>query len=296
MNCKGAKLINNMEIAVAGGSGFIGRHLVRYMKDKDHGITLIRREDLYDERLISIVAGKDVVVNLVGEPIAGRWTRSKKRKIQESRTHTTERLVKAVLASEPKAKVFIQGSAIGIYDNKHSHTEKSVHLADNFLAQVVRSWESTAKKVMSHETRLVILRMGVVLGKDGGMIRKLMVPLRFGFGVQPGTGRQDVSFIHIDDLVSVVEYLIRQSEINGVVNAVSPERITFRELNRMLSKMLKPLWNITIPDCVLNLIFGEGASVILEGQHVVPGVLQDYGFGFQYPEIRSALNEITSGH
>lgn len=283
-----------MEIVIAGASGFIGRRLVYYLYNKGHKVSVITRKDLIAEKLVNRVDGKDVVVNLMGEPISGRWSKSKKKRILKSRVFATERLVNAVLNSENKAKTFVQASAVGIYDSVHWHKEDSKQLAEGFLADVVRKWEAEAEKVNKGAIRLIKLRMGVVLGKEGGIMKKLMIPYKFRIGIQLGRGEQPFPYIHITDLVKAIDFIIQCSDMKGVINIVTPIETTFRQLNDTISLLLKPLLKITIPDSILNLIFGEGSSMLIEGQHVVPGLLTEKEFAFQYAELSQAIKEIIS--
>jgi uncharacterized protein (TIGR01777 family) len=285
-----------MEIVIAGASGFIGRHLTAYLEKEGNHVSVIKRNDLASDKLAYLLRGKDVIINLMGESIAGRWTKSKKKRIMESRIRSTRLITDALMAVEEKGEekesVFIQASAVGIYDERHRHTEESQHFGRNFLSDVVRAWEKEAARLEPKINKIVILRMGVVLGNNSRIMKRMLLSYKMRIGIQPGKGNQSFSFIHIKDLVKIFGYVIEKREIKGVINAVSPERITFKGFNESLSNLLKPLWKITIPDFILKLIFGEGASVFSEGQHVVPELLLKAGFVFKYADMESAIKEI----
>lgn len=284
-----------MEILIAGASGFIGKQLTDQYRKEGHGVQTLTREDFTSETLEKKVNGKDVVINLVGEPITGRWTKAKKRRILTSRVNSTKSLVEAISTVECKPAVFVQASAIGIYDDFHSHDEESTCFGKGFLAEVVQLWENAAEKLKDREskTRLVIMRLGIVLGKEGGMLKGILFPYRFSMGVRPGKGNYVCSFIHVRDLGRAILFLIENKDIAGIVNVVSPQRSTCDHLHTLLFQMLKPLLKITIPDFVLKLIFGEGAGIMVRGQEVIPGVLKRKGFAFQYAELDKALADIV---
>jgi uncharacterized protein len=283
-----------MVVALSGSTGFIGQSLKRRMSQLGWTVRVINRESFSmpeDEFLEEKAEGADVVINLAGAPVSKRWTPAYKKEILDSRVETTRKISAAINNAEKKPVVFISASAIGIYDSMNSHTESSVALADSFLAKVCRLWEQEALK-SEQATRVVIFRLGVVLGKDGGALSKMHIPFSIGMGGKVGSGKQAVSFIHISDLVEAILFTIKNPSITGIVNAVSPYPSSNAEFTDKLAKVLEqPAW-FTVPAFALKMMYGEGAQVMLEGQRVLPEKLLQAGFRFKYPTIQNALVEI----
>jgi uncharacterized protein (TIGR01777 family) len=285
-----------MIVAVSGSTGFIGQTLVRKLRQKEFTVRIISRDSFSlsgNEFLSSAIEGADVVINLAGAPVSKRWTPAYKLEIRASRVNTTQKISAAIRNSNKKPELFISGSAIGIYDSAGTHTETSRTYADTFLAKVCLEWEAEAANV-EDLTRVVIFRTGVVLGKNGGALQKMIKPFSLGVGGKLGPGNQPFSFIHIDDLVRALIFTIENSGIRGIVNAVSPFPSTNMEFTDILGKVLRqPTW-LTVPSFALKMMFGEGAEVLLEGQRVFPEKLEKEGFRFQFPTIRNALVGIFS--
>ena len=283
-----------MIIAISGASGFIGRSLVQKLRETEHSVRVINRDSLalsHEDFTGQKIDGADVVINLAGAPVSKKWTAAGKKEIMESRIHTTRRIVDSIRAARQKPSLFISASAIGIYDSVHQHTENSGQYATGFLAEVCRRWEEEALPAAG-ETRLVILRIGMVLGAEGGALKKMKLPFSFGLGGKIGTGQQAVSFIHIYDLIEAICFIIDHPEMSGIVNAVSPYPSTNSEFTEKLAKVLgQPAW-FTVPAFVLRMVMGEGSQIVLEGQTVFPGKLSDAGFRFRYPTIQNALVRI----
>lgn len=279
-----------MIAAISGATGFIGQALTRHLRSLGHEIIPVDRRALgLDDRtfLEQFIEGADVVINLAGSPVAARWTHEVKAGILASRVETTRKLAGAISSAKSRP-LFLSASAIGIYDSIHRHDEESMHLANGFLAQVCEQWEKEARQVPS-EVRLVILRLGVVLGPGGGVLGKMYRPFSLGLGGRIGSGRQPVSFIHIDDLLAAVQHIIEQPGIRGVVNAVAPVPSTNAEFTDKLAKVLRQPAIMAVPAFAIRMLYGEGASVMLEGQQVVPARLEKEGFRFRYPTIQNAL-------
>ncbi len=283
-----------MIVAVSGSTGFIGQVLVRKFRALGWTVRSISREELgkpdrqFREEMIE---GTDAVVNMAGAPVATKWTPAYKEEIRSSRVATTRKIATAIRESTKKPAVFISFSAIGIYDSSNTHTEASSAFAGSFLSDVCRAWEEEAA-MAGEETRLVVFRTGMVLGGDGGALKKMHLPFSIGLGGKTGSGTQSVSFIHLADLVSAVVFAIENSSVRGVVNAVTPYPSTNAEFSDRLAKVLgQPCW-LTIPAFVMKILYGEGAQVMLEGQKVLPGKLEKAGFRFRYPTIQNALVQI----
>ncbi|MBN2482170.1 MAG: TIGR01777 family oxidoreductase [Bacteroidales bacterium] len=283
-----------MEIVITGGTGFIGSQMSSYLERNGFNVTAIGRNQFKEDNVRKILEGKDVIINLMGSSIVGIWTKEKKRRIYESRVITTRNLIKEVNACKNPADIFIQASAVGIYDNIHEHQENSKLYAENFLSKVIKDWEFETEKLSDRKFRIVILRLGIVLDKRGGFIKKMLFPFRFHIGIFFGTEIQGFSFVHMEDLNRMIKYIIADGNITGIVNGVAPEYTTMINTTKLLCLFLKPVFKIKIPAVILNIIFGESALVFNEGQKVLPGKLLKAGFDFQYRNINIALGDMIS--
>jgi uncharacterized protein (TIGR01777 family) len=283
-----------MVIALSGPTGFIGWELIRKAVELGWLVKKISREDFMmpdREFMEQKIEGVDAVINLAGAPVSGRWTPEFKQEILDSRVATTRKISQAILDAGKKPPVFISTSAVGIYDSSGTHTETSTAFADSFLATVCRGWEEEAMKTAG-VTRLVILRIGMVLGKGGGALEKMYKPFSIGLGGKIGDGRQPVSFIHLADLAEAIVFIIGNQALSGVINAVSPYPTTNYEFTDKLGKVLNQPAFLRIPAFALKMIYGEGAQVLLEGQRVLPEKLEQAGFRFRYPTIQNALFQV----
>jgi uncharacterized protein len=241
------------------------------------------------------IAGCDAVVNLAGMPIAEeRWTPARQQAILESRKLTTAKLVEAIANANPRPSVLVSGSAIGYYGTSETaEFEENSPTGDDFLAEVCQEWEAAAQPVKNLGTRLAILRLGIVLGM-GGALAKMLPAFRLFAGGPIGTGKQWFSWIHRDDVVNLILYAIENPQIEGVLNATAPNPVRMNELCETLGKILKrPSW-LPVPSFALELLLGDGAKVVLEGQQVLPKRTLISGFQYQYPKLKSALEEILS--
>jgi hypothetical protein len=283
-----------MIVSISGASGFIGQALIRKIQHKDWIYKIIDRESLKlsdHEFLNQFIEGSDVVINLAGAPISKKWTPAYKEELISGRVNTTRKIAAAINNAERKPSVFISASAIGIYNSTETHTETSRLFASNYLAEICIDWEKEAQAA-ANSTRLVIFRLGLVLGVDGGALGKMHRLFRAGLGGKLGSGKQPVSFIHIRDLVDAFVFAIENGTITGIVNAVAPSPIDNAEFTKNLAKVFGQPAIFTVPEFALNLVYGEGAQVLLEGQKVLPEKLLEAGFKFQYPTIQNALVNI----
>ena len=283
-----------MVVAISGATGFIGQALMKKMRDLGWTFRLINRDSFLKpdkEFLDEFIEGCDVVINLAGAPVSKKWTDTYKQEILDSRILTTRKISTAICQAQSKPAVFISNSAIGIYDSVNTHTETSTAFADSFLAVVCQAWEQEAQNSAAF-TRVIIFRCGLVLGADGGALKKMHFPFSIGLGGKIGNGRQPVSFIHVGDLVDAMLFAIENQEIRGIVNAVTPYPSFNAEFSDRLAKVLdQPCW-LTIPAFVVKMMYGEGAEILLEGQKVMPEKLEQAGFRFKYPTIQNALVKI----
>ncbi|MEI7663229.1 MAG: TIGR01777 family oxidoreductase [Bacteroidota bacterium] len=283
-----------MIVAISGASGFIGQALTGKMRDLAWTLKVIPREafKLTDaEFLVTYIEGCDAVINLAGAPVAKKWTAAWKQEILDSRVLTTRKISTAISLARQKPAVFLSASAIGIYDSANTHTEASTAFSDSFLAKVCMAWEEEALNAQPF-CRVIVFRNGLVLGSDGGALKKMHLPFSIGLGAKLGGGRQSVSFIHITDLVDAMLFATGNREISGVVNAVSPYPTNNAEFSDCLAKVLYQSCRLTIPAFALKMLYGEGASILLEGQKVLPEKLEQAGFRFKYPTIQNSLVKI----
>lgn len=285
-----------MIVAISGGTGFIGQKLTARLRALSSSVRFIDRASLAlpdEEFLKEKIEGAGVVINLAGASISKKWTREYKEEILASRVVTTRKIAAAINRAVVKPQLFISGSATGIYPSTGIHTEETGTLADNFLGKVCMEWEREARAA-ENSTRLVILRIGVVLGDDGGMLEKIAAPFRYGLGGKLGSGRQAFSFIHIRDLVNAVVFIIENEHMKGIINAVSPYPTDNGEFTRTLARVFGQPAFLTVPSFALKWMMGEGAEIALEGQKVIPEKLNQAGFRFEYPTIQNALVNIFS--
>ena len=240
------------------------------------------------------IAGCDGVVNLAGEPISERWSPQHKQGILNSRKLGTQRLVEAIIQAEPKPQVLVNASAIGYYGTSETATfDETSAAGDDFLAHVCQEWESEARKVTEAGVRLVIFRIGIVLGM-GGAIAKMLPPFKLFAGGPIGTGRQWFSWIHQEDLVSLIIRALTQPDMEGVYNATAPNPVRMGEFCATMGQVLnRPSW-LPVPGFALEVLLGDGAKVVLEGQQVLPKRTQSTGFQYQYPTVQQALKQVLS--
>lgn len=280
-----------MTIAISGNSGFIGRHLTAFFAARGDVIVPLKHSMFRmksNEKLRQALTGCDVVINLAGAAIKQRWTQKAKRKIMNSRVYTTRRLVSVINEMEVKPEVFISASAVGIYPDKGIYSESSTSEGTGFLADVCIRWEDEAQK-LSRDVRLVIARFGVVLAKDGGALPKMLLPFRFFLGGKIASGKQGFSWIHIEDVLNAIPFIIAHKDLSGVVNLVAPQPLTNKALTKVIAQVMhRPAW-LTIPRKVFQYMYGEGEEVLTKGQQAYPARLLSAGYLFRYSDIRQAL-------
>ncbi len=285
-----------MIAAISGASGFIGRSLAVRLKQEDHSVRILERAHFQRENrniLLDRIDGCDMVINLAGAPVSKKWTPDWKEEILSSRVEPTRMIVEAIESASHKPSLFISASAIGIYSSEGTHTEESSEFSGSYLAEVCRQWEQAAN-ISDRSTRTVIFRTGVVLGKNGGALKKIEKPFSLGLGGKLGSGDQSFSFIHLHDLINAFIFIINNVQVSGIVNAVSPYPSTNREFTEKLGRVFGQPAFFRVPAFALKLAYGEGAQVLLDGQRVLPDKLLKSGFRFQFPTIQNALLDIFS--
>ena len=281
-----------MKVAIAGYKGFIGQELVKRMEYEGMEWVGLTRKSLYGDKttLAEKLEGADAVINLAGSSIAKRWTRSRRRRIEESRNGLNTRMVEAIHLMNRKPDIFISASAIGIYDNHGKHTEQSTNYADNYISKVVRGWEEPLHR-LEPEVNGVVIRMGVVLERGGGALKKMMITRPFGFLVIPGKGKQAFSFIHMEDLMDALFFILDRN-LEGVVNLCAPQPVTMKEFIRELAETTRTPLVFRVPEFVMMIGLGRAHVVVTGGQEVVPDVLMNEGFSFRFREIGETVEYI----
>ena len=297
-----------MKCIISGGTGFIGRHVVNRLLKDSHYVGVWSRKPGLDHRTavathswdplaadppLESLNGMDCVIHLAGEQVAQRWTPEVKRRIHDSRVLGTQRIVDTIERVRHKPKIFICASAIGIYgDRGNEHlTETSVPGTD-FLAEVCRAWEAEADRARRYGMRVVKIRIGVALGKDGGMLKKVVPAFRAFVGGKFGSGKQWMPWVHVDDVAEVFAYAV-QNDISGVWNATAPNSVRNAEFAKELAHVVgRPALGI-MPGAALRIAFGEFAQNMLFSAKVIPENLSAAGFRFQHPEIGEALRDLV---
>jgi hypothetical protein len=303
-----------MKIVIAGGTGFIGRHVSRLLIHEGHSVTLLSRHTPDDKHLVNIHVrhiqwdgcsqgawaqecdGADVVLNLSGAPIAdSRWTEKRKQELIDSRVQSTKTLVQAISSWRNKPHTFITASGIGLYGDRGGEVvNESSTPGKGFLPQLCQSWEGAAMEGEALGLRVIPIRIGMVLGPDGGALSKMTLPFRMFLGgpILPGT--QFVSWIHREDLARLILFLMTHSSIRGPVNAVAPETVTMKEFCTTLGKaMNRPSW-FPVPEFVLRMTLGELATMLTTGQRVHSLKALEAGFSYSYSTLQAALDSLFS--
>lgn len=284
-----------MIIAISGSNGFIGKQLTLYFQAKRYDVRSISRisADTSVNEIVKQLIGIDVIINLAGAPIIGRWTKTYKKTLLDSRVNTTRKIVEAISLMDKKPQLLISASAVGIYSQEGEHTESNFKMADDYLGQICNAWEMEARKAIPH-TRVAITRFGIVLGKDEGALKRMLPLFRKGLGGKIASGKQGFSWIHVYDVIHAVEFIIENPNLTGEFNVTAPNVVSNSKFTQVLANMLgKPAF-FTVPSFVLKLIFGEGAIAVTGGQFALPKHLVDEGFQFSYPDLKSALDDILN--
>ena len=303
-----------MRVLVTGATGFIGRALVPLLRREGHTVLAWARSaararghlgaevDVVEAgggvtALTAALERSDAVVNLAGEPIVGRrWTESRRRLLRDSRVGLTGELVRALAAARTKPRVLVSGSAVGYYGDRADEllTEDS-RPGNDFLAVLCQDWESAARGAEALGLRVMRLRTGVVLGRDGGALAQMLPPFRAGVGGPVGSGRQYMPWIHVHDLVAIIARALVDDRYQGPVNGVAPDPVTSRDFAKALGRALRRPAVLPTPAFALRLIFGEAASVLLGSQRVDGAALRRLGFSCAFPALDAALADIVGG-
>jgi len=299
-----------MRLVIAGASGFIGLSLVEWLSKQGHTLKLLTRKARIDARASEkdgivwqpgapgewekCVDDVDGVINLAGEPIAAkRWTETQKEKIRSSRIETTRSLVSAIAKAQVKPKFLINASAVGFYGAQGDEplSEDSAP-GKGYLAGVCVAWEEEAKRAQELGVRVALLRTGIVLGKGRGALAKMVPPFKFFFGGPLGSGRQWMPWIHIEDEIGMILFLMENEEASGAFNATAPNPVTMKDFSKALGNVLhRPSW-APVPAFALKLMLGEMADMLISGQRALPSAALRLGYRFKYPTIELALQSL----
>ncbi len=283
--------MENLKIAMTGSTGFIGTNLSAAFAAQGRQVVPITRADLAGGagNLAEKMRGAGVVVNLAGATVIALWTKSHKKEMYDSRINTTSLLVRAFEMMPSKPPLFISTSAVGFYAAEGKHTEENFKHADDFLGTLTSAWEAAAMKAVPLGVRTVVFRFGIVLGRGGGALAKMLFPFKLGIAGTIGDGSQAFSWVQIKDLERAYMTAIADGSFSGVYNLTAPNPTTNRGLTKALGKALHRPTVLPLPKFVLRLVYGEGAAVLTSGQEVYPKRLLEAGFKFSYPDIDSAV-------
>jgi uncharacterized protein (TIGR01777 family) len=296
-----------MKITLTGGSGFIGRRLLKMLAGNGHTVHILSRHagtnlppgvklSVWDatkgEPPADALEGADAVVNLAGEPVAQKWSAAARQKIRESRVQGTQRLIQGLSTISQRPSALISASAIGIYGARNSEvvTETS-SLGTGFLAEVCQEWEKEAELAESLGMRVVKIRIGIVLDRNGGALAKMLPAFRNFAGGRLASGKQWMSWIHLQDLGNLFKYAV-ENPVKGVFNGTAPNPVTNAEFTKQLAAVLHRPALFPVPALALKAIFGEMSQVLTTGQRVLPKAAEAAGFQFQYPELGPALTNL----
>ncbi len=296
------------KVIISGGSGMIGKKLTTKLKAAGYRVSIISRDVAKSHKAVPnadehiVWANDDVffghfedcfaVVNLAGSSVAdGRWTKSNRKLIYDSRIDATNHLVKAINKAKDKPAVFISASGIDYYGETKNDTIESSPKGEGFLADVCGDWEKSASEVDSN-VRLVITRIGIVLDDKGGALSKMVPPYMMFAGGPLGSGKQWMPFIHVDDLTSIFQFTIENTSISGPLNCVAPQPVTMREFANVLGNVLQRPSIFPVPSIVLRIILGSSADIVLKGHKVYPKKLLGHKFQYKYDNLEYALRNL----
>jgi uncharacterized protein (TIGR01777 family) len=300
-----------MHILLTGGTGLIGRRLCRHWLSQGHQLTVWSRKPEEVAKLCGVgVRGiahpddigaqpVDAVINLAGAPIADRpWTRKRKALLWDSRITLTEQLITWLERREQRPAVMISGSAVGWYGDggERELDEESPPVSEDFASRLCIAWEETAVRAEALGIRVVLVRTGLVLANEGGFLQRLLPPFKLGMGGPIGNGRQWMPWVHIDDQIAAIDFLLNREDARGPYNACAPSPVRNRDFAKTLAAILHRPSFMPMPAVALRLLMGELSILLLGGQRARPSRLQDAGFTFRFTDLRAALDNLLRRH
>ncbi len=296
------------KILLSGGTGLLGSHLVQFLKSRRYETSILSRKGEREgsgffhwdpaQRKIDIQAfeGCSAIIHLAGAGIADkRWTDQRKKEILESRVKSTDLLFETLRINAHTIDTIVSASAIGIYgDGGEEWKHEKSEIDNGFLQDTCTAWEKAVLRFEDLGIRVVILRIGIVLAKDGGALPQMALPVKLFVGAPLGSGRQFISWIHIDDLCRIFLHTFEQKEMRGIFNAVSSNPVTNKEFYKVLAGNLhRSIWEFNVPAAVLKFILGERSEIVLNGQRVSNQKLITTGFDFNYKNLNKAISSLT---
>jgi uncharacterized protein (TIGR01777 family) len=302
-----------MRMIICGGSGFIGTALTKSLLAEGHQVWILTRNPHttrlvegvqgvgWDGRTITgwgrLISQVDAIINLAGESLgSGAWTEARKKRIMTSRVEAGQVICAAIRQANPRPKVLIQASAVGIYGpcDDEPVAEESAPGSD-FLAEVCKEWEASTQPVKELGVRRVVIRTGVVLSRDEGALQRMMLPFKLFAGGPLGNGRQGLPWIHPADEVAAIRFLLENEKAQGVYNLSAPEPLSNADFGRILAKVMRrPYW-LPVPGFALRLLLGEMSDLVLGGQFMLPRRLQELGYKFRFETAEAALKNVMTG-
>lgn len=298
----------NRKVLITGATGLIGSKLAKRLYDLGFKVYSVSRDVKksekkfkipikhisYDEdKFKNIIDNNTIIINLAGASIAGnKWTEEYKKEIYDSRILTTRKLVDILNNYELKPELFINASAIGIYGNTFDKIiDENTPVGEGFLAQVTFDWENELTK-LKNNIRKVYARIGIVLDLEGGALAKMLLPYKLFIGGPLGTGKQWMSWIHIDDLIELFVFIIQNNNINGAINLTAPYPVTMIEFSKTIGKILRRPSFFQVPEFILKIILGESSAMILNSNRVIPKKAIENGYNFEYDNLEKALTNL----
>ncbi len=288
-----------MRLGITGASGFIGRRAAEMATARGWEVVPFSRQprDAQTRRFVpgepADVEGLDALLHLAGEPVLGLWTADKRRRIMESRVSGTRSIVEGIARAKLPPRVLISGSAVGVYgDTGDREVDESSPPGRGFLADVCRAWEAEAEK--ARDARVVLLRTGFVLGREGGAMKMILPVFRSGLGGRLGSGRQWMSCVHVDDVAGMALWAVEEEAITGPLNAVMPSPVTNATFTRAVARAVHRPALLPAPAFALRLVLGRMASMLLDSSRVRPAVAEDAGYKYAFHDLSAALGAIVA--
>jgi uncharacterized protein (TIGR01777 family) len=287
-----------MKVTMTGATGRLGRLIATALRQRGDEVTVLSRsaakgdvqwDPITGPAPAEALAGRDAVVHLAGEDIAQRWTDAALERIRTSRELGTRNLVAGIAAADPRPAALVSAAAVGYYGNRHDPIDEEAPAGDDVLADICAAWEREAEKAAELGLRVVRIRTGVVLDRQGGALPKMLLPFRLGVGGPVAGGRQPLPWIHLDDVVGIYVQAIADDRYRGAINATAPTPVTNQEFSKALGRALKRPAIMPVPAFALRILYGGMSKLVLEGQRALPRRALELGYTFRHPDLDEAL-------